>query len=113
MALTDKQIQELNIAQSRVNQGQGTSTDLQNLEYAKGQGFIPSGPTSPTDPKLDPMSVSPPVRSAMKFGTNLPTFYPSITPHFFFLTLLYGCANIAIEKNPSFRGFTLTYIPRV
>lgn len=40
--LSDQQIRELNIAQTRVNQGQGTETDIKNLEFAKTKGFTPS-----------------------------------------------------------------------
>ena len=64
MALTDQQLNELNIAAQRVAQGGGTTTDISNLEYAKknygyqtpvDQGSL-SGtnakPISPTQPAI-------------------------------------------------------------
>jgi len=41
MALTEKQLAELDIAQTRVNTGAGTDTDRRNIEFAKTKGFQP------------------------------------------------------------------------
>lgn len=45
MALTDKQIEELNIAQTRVDTGEGTETDVANIEFGTEQGFTPQEST--------------------------------------------------------------------
>lgn len=69
MALNEQQIKELNIAQTRVDQGTPGTEDVKNLEFAKTQGFEPvavSGQsdeavsTAPTVPvKLDVEPVIP------------------------------------------------------
>ncbi len=43
MALTNQQIKELNIAQTRITGGTGTETDVKNVDYAKANlGFAPA-----------------------------------------------------------------------
>ena len=59
MALTAKQKQELQIAQTRVNQGTGTDTDRANLDFAKSRfGFTPSAPQPGGDRDLSNLESS-------------------------------------------------------